>query len=376
MSVTSTSLLQQTLVSAAEKDVTKCDTDFFSSNDILFYDPCATTCTTGQVSVTATTELANTETITTIYSYLTSTALSTNGNKPLTPAQAAGVMGNMEAESSFNPSAIENTSRAQKGHGLAQWTFGRWTALSNFATQQGKPWDDVTVQLNYLKQELEGAESGVLKDPEFSSSQDPSVTAVRWRAVFERADVNLAHDDRRITSALAVFKMFGGAAAASSCTAQGSVVAGDFVKTAINFALTSPAKDNVQTKFSDATKAYQDAIETYNKSNDVTDCGRFVATSLFASGIDKNYPSVNVTAQLAYVKSHPEKYIMNPKPILADLQRGDILYISGHTTIYTGEAQYPMVDASLGQRVPSVRPSVALEWMLSQGDITSARLIK
>ena len=61
---------------------------------------------------------------------------------------------------------------------------------------------------------------------------------------------------------------------------------------------------------------------------------------------------------------------------MSDLQPGDILYVSGHTTLYTGDAQYPMVDASLGQRVPSVRPLSALQWMLSQSDITSARIVK
>jgi hypothetical protein len=359
------------LVNAQSVSPTRCDRKFYSENDILYYNPCdsSTSCTTGQVSVSSNATISNIDAVKTIYTYLTTTPISSNGNKPLTPAQAAGVMGNMDAESGFNPSAIEDTSRADKGHGLVQWTFGRWTNLSNFATQQGKPWDDINIQLAFLKSELEGPEQAVLQDSEFASTTDPSIAAQRWRIVFERADPAQAHDEKRIGSAIAIYTLFGGTAA--SCQAAGAAVAGDFVKTAINFALTAPATGSDQ-----ATAAYQQAVKQYNPSVDLTDCGGFIATSLFASGVDMNYPNVGVSAQLAYVQSHPEKYIVNPHPTLNDLQPGDILYISGHTTLYTGASPYPMVDASLGDRVPSVRPTAALQWMLSQPEITSARLIK
>lgn len=350
-----------------------CDEAFYSGNDILFYDPCAASCSTGQVSVGTTLKIEETDTIKTIYTYLTSTPLSTNSNKPLTPAQAAGVMGNFYAESSFNPSAIEDTSRAQKGHGLAQWTFGRWTNLSNFATQQGKPWDDVNVQLDFLKTELEGSEKAVFSDSEFATTDDPSSAAMRWRVVFERADPTVAHDDKRQGAAVAIYNMFGGSS--SVCQSSTAVIQGDFVETAINFALTSPATDGLVSK-TQARDTYQTAKEEFNPSVDWTDCGGYIATALYASGVDKNYPNVSVAAQLAYVKGSTEKYSINQQPVMSDLQPGDILYVSGHTTLYTGDAQYPMVDASLGQRVPSVRPLSALQWMLSQSDITSARIVK
>lgn len=365
------SVVYSTKVSAV--DNTSCNKDFYSANDILFYDPCDTSCSTGQVSVNTTIEITQTDTIKTIYAYLTSTPLSTNGNKPLTPAQAAGVMGNFYAESSFNPSAIEATSRAEKGHGLAQWTFGRWTNLSNFAAQQAKPWDDVNVQLGFLKTELESSEKAVFSDSEFTTTTDPSSAAMRWRIVFERADPTVAHDDKRQGAAVAIYNIFGGSS--SVCASSAGVVQGDFIKTAINFALTSPATDGTVSK-TQARDTYQTAKDQYNPSVDWTDCGGYIATALFASGADKNYPNVSVAAQLAYVQSHPDKYSMNQHPILSDLQPGDILYVSGHTTLYTGDATYPMVDASLGQRVPSVRPLAALQWMLSQSDITSARLVK
>ena len=167
--------------------------------------------------------------------------------------------------------------------------------------------------------------------------------------------------------------MFGGTSA--SCQSGNFAVAGDLVKTAINLALTSPAS-NGMTQQSQARESYQQAKPQYNPKVDWTDCGGFIATAMYASGVDKNYPNVNVSTQLNYVKSHPEKYSINTHPTMSDLQPGDILYVDGHTTLYTGENPYPMVDASLGDRVPSVRPPAALQWMLSQSSITSARLVK
>lgn len=357
----------------AQESPPVCDIPFYSANDVLFFNPCEETCSVGKVSVTTTTDIAETEDIKTIYTYLTATPLSTNGNKPLTPTQAAGVMGNLYAESTFRPDAIEDTSRAEKGHGLAQWTFGRWNNLSNFASEQGKPWQDLTLQLDFLKSELEGSEQKVLNDSEFATTADPAAAAVRWRVVFERADPDLAHDDKRQGAAVSIYNMFGGASA--ECKDTSSAVAGDFVKTAINYALESPASDGMTSK-SQARGTYQTAKEEFNLLVDWTDCGGFIATALIASGVDKNYPKVSVSAQLGYVRTHLDKYTVTNKPALSDLLPGDILYVDGHTTLYTGESQYPMVDASLGQRVPSVRTSASLQWMLSQSDLVSARLIK
>ena len=317
--------------------------------------------------------LEQTPLIDTIYAYLTSTAFSTNDNKPMTPAQAAGVMGNMEAESSLNPASIEVTERIDKGHGLVQWTFERWdgaNGLQSFANKANKSWDDTEVQLDYLKWELENTEGGIFKDSQFATSTDPAVSAQRWRVVFERADETLAHDSRRIASALAVYEMFGGQAA--SCGNPDYIASGGIVTTGIELALQSPAANGTTDK-SQARDTYQAAKPKYNPDPDWTDCGGFVATVLRASGVDPDYPSVYVPTQMQYVKDHPEKYIVNTTPKMEELQPGDIIYTDGHTLIYTGEEEYPAVDASLGDRVPSVRPLASVQWMLSE-DAMTARL--
>ena len=99
----------------------------------------------------------------------------------LSPAGAAGLMGNLYAESALNPMNLQNSFeeklglkdieyvvavdsglysnfvRDSAGFGLAQWTY--WTrkeALLNYAKKVGASIGDLEMQLNFLFQELKG----------------------------------------------------------------------------------------------------------------------------------------------------------------------------------------------------------------------------
>lgn len=72
----------------------------------------------------------------------------------LSAPQAAGILGNMEKESSFNPTIVNPRSGA---YGIIQWFAGRLTALQNFAQSKGKDKSDINVQLEFMKTELEGS---------------------------------------------------------------------------------------------------------------------------------------------------------------------------------------------------------------------------
>ena len=65
---------------------------------------------------------------------------------------ACAVIGNMYGESGVRTSALEN---GGGGHGLCQWTGGRWNNLQEFAKSQGKPWTDIEVQIDFLVKELD-----------------------------------------------------------------------------------------------------------------------------------------------------------------------------------------------------------------------------
>ena len=76
--------------------------------------------------------------------------------KGMTPAQAAGVVGNLLQESTLNSGAHN---KAENAYGLAQWRGSRLADLQSFAASQGKSIDDVNTQLDFIMHELRGKES-------------------------------------------------------------------------------------------------------------------------------------------------------------------------------------------------------------------------
>lgn len=76
---------------------------------------------------------------------------------------ANGFIANFKDESNLNPGINEAAPvvpGSRGGFGLAQWTGPRRKALEAFAASQGKPVDDLDVQLDFLMTELSGSEAG------------------------------------------------------------------------------------------------------------------------------------------------------------------------------------------------------------------------
>lgn len=68
----------------------------------------------------------------------------------------AGAMGNIHHESGgFNPAIVENGGSGE-GIGLIQWSFGRRTALENYAASKGVSWQDEDTQIEFLITEISG----------------------------------------------------------------------------------------------------------------------------------------------------------------------------------------------------------------------------
>jgi hypothetical protein len=115
----------------------------------------------------------------------------------LTPAQAAGVAGNLQVESGFSPTAYNPREGAI---GLAQWEKGRRTALQSFAAQRGTSENDLSTQIDYLIYELQGPESGALT--KLKATSDPGSAAAVFDQYFERSDGKAR--DRRVADAQAI----------------------------------------------------------------------------------------------------------------------------------------------------------------------------
>jgi len=123
------------------------DYNFYSSNNILYYDPTACDPTASNSTGTGV-ALSGGAFEDEIWNYLTNPGL---GKDALKPEQAAGIMGNMSAESSFNPTAVEPAPGT--GIGLIQWSFGRADNLRSAASKAGVSWQDLKFQLDYLVNE-------------------------------------------------------------------------------------------------------------------------------------------------------------------------------------------------------------------------------
>lgn len=72
------------------------------------------------------------------------------------PAQAAALAGNIEQESSFNPTAWNGSSQAG---GLMQWRQDRLSGLESYANQTGRSPANIDTQLDYIVHEMQGPEA-------------------------------------------------------------------------------------------------------------------------------------------------------------------------------------------------------------------------
>ena len=366
------------------------DKAFYSSNDILFYNPDASSsCSATTSTSTASVPLTDNPTLKQIFQLLI--------NGGMNGGQAAAVMGNMYAESGFNSDIHEVGN--DLGYGLAQWTnhpigssTGRRTNLEKFAASKGVPNSDIPTQIEYLLNEYNSYYKSRLSPTPFKDGTDIAASTRAWMMIFEVPAMSPANDpaalnSKRIPAAIKIYSLYSSLVPASTalsttptsgCNVTGNgAVAGNIVATALNLALTSPVKNGTTAK-SDARDTYQTAKQQYNPTADWTDCGGFVSTVMKASGVDPNYP-MGTSVEADYVRAHPEKYqVINSSAFtITDLQPGDILIstTAGHTMLYTGQAGTPFADASLGGRVPSVRLSTDGVWML-QHNAFIARVIK
>ena len=132
----------------------------------------------------------------------------------------AAAMGNIYAESGFNPATIEKGSGV--GFGLCQWSYSRRDLLESTAKQQGKDPADVDFQISFLLGELK--EAGRFADPCSSKYGLGSLRKSDWEngdietatkafmCCFERPsyDSSVNHIDKRIEMAKQYYQQFTG----------------------------------------------------------------------------------------------------------------------------------------------------------------------
>lgn len=101
----------------------------------------------------------------------------------LTPANASGVLGNLEEESSFNPNSYNARENA---HGFENWEGGRWSGpngLEAYAAAHGLGATSVPAEIGFLNQELTGPFSSTL-----AQLRNPSNTPQQAAFIFDTTD--------------------------------------------------------------------------------------------------------------------------------------------------------------------------------------------
>lgn len=147
--------------------------------------------------------------------------------KGLSNAAAAGIIGNLSAESGIDPSKEQYG--GGPGRGIAQWEIGgRFDSLQEFAQSHGKEWNDLETQLEFLNSELETDDmdqrmSGAIAPSNFDATgygpvpgglsgfkklDDYKHATAAFEAAFERAGI--PHMDNRFAAAEEAYNTFGG----------------------------------------------------------------------------------------------------------------------------------------------------------------------
>lgn len=158
--------------------------------------------------------------------------------KGLSAAGAAGLMGNLYAESALNPKNLQNSYEKKlgytdatyttavdngsygnfvhdsAGYGLAQWTFwSRKEGLLAFAQAAGKSIGDLEMQLDYLLKELTEGYKGVLDTLKTASDVQTASDSVLLN--FERpADQSTAVKNKRASYGQNYYKKYAATASA------------------------------------------------------------------------------------------------------------------------------------------------------------------
>ena len=390
------SLVSITGTSVSALETAKCDKRFDSANNVLYYDQCDPVCSPSSstsVIVGGGTSLPA-ETVSYLdgrgiknlatqnqarYDYASSQTkvpwqviaalhyreAGMSATQSVYNGAALGSGINVDGQNVVSDANTDATNAATTFIGLAQGVYNiDVTAPADSITLE--QWGNAFLAYNrgYLYKQ-----NGKTYDqsPYVMNGFDTTHMNMSW--VGKPADPAASGVDGNKAGALAVLVYLGGAQLTSNCSTSGAV-AGDMIKTALNYARDTPAPDGM-TSPTDAKETYRKAIVEFNGTTatypEITDCGRFISTILHASNVDANFPAVSVTAIINYMNSN-SKYQSLGALTMMDMQPGDIIATPDHIMMYTGtNGSHVAVDASYQERVPSVRTAASVTWMVTNG---------
>lgn len=362
---------QTTPTEPAEEPPKPTDYERYMGNDILWYDPnasCGVTSgpeggTSGPCVLVGDDPDPTVKTAKQIGNFLIA--------KGLTVDQAAGVMGNIQAESGFRPGAVEGGSGI--GFGIVQWSFGRRTALENAAREKGVDVADLCFQLEYLYQELTVRTADRPEYRQYGTEWKAlqAMTSARDALVMFHHEFEISHlmngpDPTGAVNAarggfadrwLEVMKnealgAGGGSNPGASCA---QVPTGNLPKTLLAYAWPEYRGEYPYTipERREPTPGWRNVINTYpalgryigGTDYPGIDCGGFVTNLVVDSGFDPNYNYRSIMAEGAGNTISQQRWLdanwvnlgKGGSFDVATLKQGDVAINSTHTFIYVGD---------------------------------------
>lgn len=258
----------------------------------------------------------------------------------------AGVMGNIEAESGFDPSKVEagyGNNIERLGIGLVQWTNngrgseGGNTNLRKYAESIGKSWTDADVQIEFLLANLAGGGCNGYAGRElynntkgyygknyyindWLNATNPEDAAETFMAIYERPSAKAFESSKPIRRAAArkYYEQFKGQTAPT--------IGGEMT-------LTGENASKMVALINEAVRIANDDRYTYSQSNRFGDfqydCSSFVYR------LYKEYFGIQVPASTSGYGT--QNRIGEDGKVT--LQPGDVLWRSGHVEMYIGNGQ-------------------------------------
>lgn len=309
-----------------------------------------------------------------------------NDGGALTKEQAAAIVGNFMAESQMAPDTIElsapnrehylkadndridvwtqeNSARKINiGLGIAQWTWnpGRAGGLIKKARETGTQWYEIEPQLEFMKEEMNGAYAAGLKARGFTDDSNLSLAELSsgFHDVYEVSADDEAMKARRGVAAKEVLENYTGGSlggksrivSGGSC-GRGASSADMSNPTALAYSISWPVeeydraivsgfgKESAKPEYLEAKAAAMEIQPEAGVHEELyASCDRAVAT-IMINTLDKTYPWGNVDTQMAYMNSS-DKWEEVP---MSDRQEGDILASNtggnSHIVYFIGEGE-------------------------------------
>lgn len=248
----------------------------------------------------------------------------------MTEAGVAGVMGNIQGESGFDPSRTQGNvpwssfSYSTTGLGLVQWTYYAWQdKLFDMAHAEGKQWTDLGVQLKYLKEIVSGNEYKKL-----FTSNDVNACADLFLDVYEKPAVR--NYGTRRSYANAIYEEYKGVKGKSTIGTTDSNNGGKSITLDEVLKAAKKRADYVRDKGFRYGNAFKNPA--FDDSERRVSCDRYVQWVLYDIGftdLPKKTGLVVKSADKEYdlptwCKNHKFKKIKK----LSDVKAGDIIFQS------------------------------------------------